>query len=218
MSVVIEPSIMGTFLCFGEGRIDNQAMHRHRQHQADRWATGSRMACCAFMAVAALLCACSPVFDWREIRIADATVSAWFPCKPVTESRTVGHADVQRSAKLLACDAGGLSFSWLTIEGPGEPTEGPQADDFMLRAVIESAKRRWGDTTSVEAPSGVTLPAGVAQPHWASYRAPAANQRPAVLTQALFWSAKGRVHQVVLSGAELPSTTIEAFFGQIRVQ
>ena len=48
------------------------------------WWMGFLVLCCA-----ALLSACSPNYNWREVSVADGRVMALFPAKPATEQRSL---------------------------------------------------------------------------------------------------------------------------------
>jgi hypothetical protein len=65
------------------------------------------------LACAALLAACSPTFNWREVRAEPAGLKAMLPCKPDTAFRQVPMAGRQAQLQVLGCDAGGATFAVL---------------------------------------------------------------------------------------------------------
>jgi len=73
----------------------------------------------------ALLPACSPVLDWRDVLVADGMVLQ-FPCRPERVERTVALAGRSVPARMLSCDAGGLGWS-ITLFDIGEPALLPAA-------------------------------------------------------------------------------------------
>lgn len=59
----------------------------------------------------AALVACAPALNWREVRPESTGLVAMFPCKPSRQTREVPLAGVRVSMQLLACEAGGATWS-----------------------------------------------------------------------------------------------------------
>lgn len=57
------------------------------------------------------LAACSPVFNWREVRALPAGLKAALPCKPDKGARDVSMAGRDVSLQVLGCDTGGATFA-----------------------------------------------------------------------------------------------------------
>jgi hypothetical protein len=70
-------------------------------------ARGGRVAALTLLA---LLCACSPTLDWREVRPEGGAV-AMFPCKPSTDARMVTLDGVRVRMLLSACRAGDATWA-----------------------------------------------------------------------------------------------------------
>lgn len=62
---------------------------------------------------AAALIACSPTFNWREVRAEPTPLKAMLPCKPDKGARTVPMAGRDVSLEVLGCDTGGATFAVL---------------------------------------------------------------------------------------------------------
>lgn len=78
----------------------------------------------AAVAVTAALLACSPTFNWREVRVESTGLKAMFPCKPDHATRSVDVAGRPVSLEALACDAGGATFAVLFADAePGSAGE-----------------------------------------------------------------------------------------------
>jgi hypothetical protein len=67
----------------------------------------------ALLLWAGTLAACSPTFNWRQVRAEPSTLQAMMPCKPEMAQRPVPMAGRQVELKVLGCDAGGASFALL---------------------------------------------------------------------------------------------------------
>ena len=59
----------------------------------------------------ALLAACSPAFNWREIRPDNSGLSLLFPCKPEKAEKMVPLGGPPTNLILLGCDTGGATFA-----------------------------------------------------------------------------------------------------------
>ena len=63
--------------------------------------------------LSAALAACSPTFDWRQVRAESAPLQAVLPCKPDKGQRQVPMAGRQVDLHVLGCEAGGATFAVL---------------------------------------------------------------------------------------------------------
>lgn len=63
------------------------------------------------MAAAAALAACSPHFDWRDYRPADAPYTVLFPAKPSTQVRAVNLGAHQAEMHMAAAEVDGVTFA-----------------------------------------------------------------------------------------------------------
>lgn len=57
------------------------------------------------------LAACSPAFNWREVRPDNSSLSLLFPCKPDKAEKMVPLGGPPANLTLLGCDAGGATFA-----------------------------------------------------------------------------------------------------------
>lgn len=62
------------------------------------------------------LAACSPTFDWREIRVEGTGLKAMLPCKPDKGARTVPMAGRDVTLEVRGCDTGGATFALLSAQ------------------------------------------------------------------------------------------------------
>ena len=65
----------------------------------------------AFALAPAGLVACSPVFDWREVRPEGSSVVAMFPCRPSRHERDLSLDGQPLHLALLSCSAGDALFA-----------------------------------------------------------------------------------------------------------
>ena len=58
-----------------------------------------------------LLQACSPTFNWRDVRLTNSPMQALFPCKPDETVRSTRLNDLALNMTMLSCDAGDVTFN-----------------------------------------------------------------------------------------------------------
>ncbi len=63
------------------------------------------------VALIAVVTACSPVFNWREVGLGDSGLTALLPCKPDRATRDVGLGGDQVALQMAGCEAGGATFT-----------------------------------------------------------------------------------------------------------
>lgn len=75
------------------------------------------------LAAMAALTACSPVFDWRDMRVGPATAAVVLPCKkPTHTEREVPLGDLITTLSVAGCKAGGATFAVMTTRlGTSQP-------------------------------------------------------------------------------------------------
>ena len=64
----------------------------------------------------ATLSACSPVFNWRDVRPDGTQLALLMPCKPDKAQKTVPMASQPTELMLLSCEAGGVTFAVAVAE------------------------------------------------------------------------------------------------------
>jgi hypothetical protein len=66
----------------------------------------------------ALLIACTPTFNWRDVSFEQAPATALLPCKPDRASRPVELAGQKLMMHMAGCEAGGAMFAVALLELP----------------------------------------------------------------------------------------------------
>ncbi len=83
-----------------------------------------------------LLGACSPTFNWRELRDEGTPLQALMPCKPETATRAVAlDGGKPNELHMHSCDTGGLTFAvaWIDV---GDAARVPAALNGWRRASL----------------------------------------------------------------------------------
>lgn len=111
-------------------------------------------------AVAWVGAACSPVFDWRDVRVAPATAALVLPCKkPDHVERHIPLGGVPTQLNVMGCEAGGATFAVMAALLP----EGHEADEILAgwqQATLANMQARDGQVrrTPFRPLGGLSLP------------------------------------------------------------
>ncbi|MFC5497147.1 hypothetical protein ACFPOE_06350 [Caenimonas terrae] len=168
----------------------------------------------AFAAATLALAACSPTFNWREVRAESVPLKAMMPCKPDKAARTVPMARRQVELKVLGCETGGATFALLAGD-IGDP----------LRAGEVMAQWRAATLANLHSAAGSAqdrpfLPAGaMALPQ--SLRVTASGQRAdgsKVESQAAYFARGSQVVQAVIYADKVPPEAAETFFAGLAFE
>lgn len=92
---------------------------------------------CTTVAVCALLLACSPKFDWREVRGSAAPYLALFPAKPDTHAREINLAGTPVVMTMTGTEIDDVTFAVGSIE-LADPTQAQQALSAMKTALVRN--------------------------------------------------------------------------------
>ncbi|MBI3284441.1 MAG: hypothetical protein HYZ65_06250 [Burkholderiales bacterium] len=94
-----------------------------------------------------LLCsACSPKFDWREIRGNDAPYTVLLPGKPTSFSKDMLLDGVELKMTMTASEAGGVSFAVGSAK-LGRPEQAPHVLDAMKAGMVSNIHGKLADGT-----------------------------------------------------------------------
>ena len=160
------------------------------------------------------LSACSPTFNWRELRLEGAPLQALMPCKPETAQRSVPLAGNPTALHLLACATEGLQFAiaWAELSDAAQvPLALASWRSASLQAIgVRSAPGDEASTAWAVAVPGAAQTLGVQ----ASGRHPAGG---AVQTRAVYFARGTQVFQAAVYGERLPPQALDAFFAGLRL-
>ncbi|GAC1604381.1 MAG: hypothetical protein NVS3B2_09870 [Ramlibacter sp.] len=152
------------------------------------------------------LAACTPTFNWREVRAESMPLKAMLPCKPDKGSRRVSIAGSDLELRVLGCDAGGATFAILY---------GDVADPARSAVVLGQWKAA---TLAGLRAAGVSersfLPAG-AMALAQSVRVTASGQQAdgsKLQAQAVYFARGSQVVQAMIFAQQLPLEAADTFF------
>ncbi|MFW5333211.1 hypothetical protein [Hydrogenophaga sp. ZJX-1] len=166
--------------------------------------------------LAALLAvsACSPTFNWRELRLDGTPLQALLPCKPESATRAVPLAVTPTELHMHSCEAGGLRFAvaWADV---GDVVQVPVAlaawRSASLQAIrvvpppVDDPSTQWGVTVA-GAPAAQGVSAQGQDP-----------QGQPVQTRAAYFAQGTQVYQAAVYGAKLSDEAVDGFFAGLRL-
>ncbi len=161
--------------------------------------------------IGALMFACSPALDWREVRPDGSGALALFPCKPKSQARTATLAGAGAPMTLVSCNVEGVTFA-LSHAELGDPAR-------VTVALIElrSALAANLGASEVRAAAfelvGMT-PNPQAMRIWMTGHSPDGTP---VHEQAALFVRGTRVYQAVVLGARLDEGAASVFFEGLRL-
>ncbi|WP_198970259.1 hypothetical protein [Xylophilus sp. ASV27] len=169
---------------------------------------------------AALLAACTPDLNWREVQLPPTPLQALLPCKPDEGERPVLLAGLSVRMHMLGCDAAGATFTvaWVEVAEPAQL-------GAVLGAWQDASLARMGLVSGPDAPAGrAFVPAGaIALPQ--SVRLAATGRRPdeggAVSVQAAWFAStragKAYAYQAAMYSPRVEPATAENFLAGLHV-
>jgi len=175
----------------------------------------------ATLAALLALAACSPTFNWREVRPENTALTLLLPCKPDKASKTVPLGGQPAALSMLGCDTGGATFAVAVADiGDAARAEAVLAQWQQLTL----ANMKAGPVGSGAGATQVTpfRPAGLTGPP--ALRVKAQGQRAdgrAVAGQAAYFARGSQLFQVVLYADladGLDPEVAETFFGSLKFE
>jgi len=167
-----------------------------------------------FLAAILGLAACSPTFNWREVRADSIALKAMLPCKPDKATRAVPMAGRQVELKVLGCEAGGAAFAVFA----GDIVDPLRAGEVLAQwRAVTLANLGSAAANAQERPF---LPAGaMALPQ--SLQVAAAGQRPdgsKVESRSAYFARGSQVVHAVVYADRMPAEAADTFFAGLAFQ
>jgi len=169
----------------------------------------------AAVALVLALSACSPTFNWREVRPAGTPLLALMPCKPELATRTVPlGGDAPTELHMHSCETAGITFA-LAWSDVGEASRSAQAMAVLRQASLAAIRV---DPAQVDA-AVLQWPARVpgAQNARGLQAQGTQHQQRAVQMRAVHFSRGSQVFQAAVYGSALPDEVSATFFDGLRL-
>ena len=168
------------------------------------------------LAACFLLTACSPTYNWREVRGSDAPYLAMMPGKPSTHTRTVNLNGIEVAMTMQAAEVEDVVFAVGSATLP-DPSQAAFALEAMKTALVRNIN---GTVRSQKALAPVGQPPLPVQQIEAVGTPSAGSARPPHLLLARLLAKDQRVYQVMVLGPEskLDREQADTFLNGFKVQ
>lgn len=163
---------------------------------------------------AAAATACSPTFNWREVRADGAPLQALMPCKPENAVRSVPLGGISTALHMQSCDTGGLTFAvaWAEL---GDAARAPEALAQWRAAALAAIRVEPGLALDPKTQWTARVP-GAAAAQGLVAQGSTHDNRP-VQMRAVYFSRGSQIFQGALYGAQLPEAEVTTFFEGLRL-
>jgi hypothetical protein len=172
--------------------------------------------CVLAVLIALGLAACSPTFNWREVRSETSTLVALLPCKPDDATRAVDFAGEPVRLDMLSCDTGGAMFAIGHVD-----VRDPQRAAALLAAWRAATLANFRATVSTEMPFAPKGSLALAQ----SSRITATGQRAdgAAIKLDAAWFAQQtgsrvQLFQAIIFANKIGQGVSDTFFSALKLQ
>ncbi len=172
------------------------------------------LTCCAAALSGLLaLAACSPTFNWRQVRPENTRLSLLLPCKPDKAQKTVAFGGRPTPLAMLGCDAGGVTFAVAVVD-LGDLAPPPDAVPLLAQ---------WQSLTLAHMKAGaaqrspLTLPGATPVPPPVLVQAQ--GQRAdgtAVSGYAAYFAQGAQVFQVLMYARQASPELAETYFSSLK--
>lgn len=156
--------------------------------------------------------ACSPTFNWREVRVESTSLKAMLPCKPDKGMRRVAMGATQVELSGIGCDTGGATFAVLHAE-LGDAAGAAEVLEQWNRATLANLHGTATATRPFSIAGATPLPA--------SKRVSAAGQRAdgtPVRGEAVYFARGSEVFQAVVYAADPRPEWVQPFFDGLKFE
>jgi hypothetical protein len=160
------------------------------------------------------LAACSPTFNWREVRPEGTRLNLLLPCKPDKAQKVVPLGGQATTLSMLGCDAGGATFA-VAVADVGDAARAASVLALWQDLTLVNMKAAPGSRQLL----ALKIPgAAVGVP---VSRVQAQGQRAdgtAVSGQAAYFAQGSQVFQVVMYAPQIAPEVAETFFTSLTFE
>jgi hypothetical protein len=164
----------------------------------------------SFLTATAMLAACSPTLNWREVRPEGTPLSLLLPCKPDKAEKVVPLGGPATTLRMLGCDAGGATFAVAVADLGDAAKVAPVLAQWQS---LTLANMKAGPAPQV---SSLKLP-GTATALLVKAEGQGADGKP-VSGQAAYLAQGSQVFQVVMYAPRITTEVAETFFSSLKFE
>jgi len=163
----------------------------------------------AILAAVAMLAACSPTLNWREVRPEGTRLALLLPCKPDKAQKTVPLGGPATPLSMLGCDAGGATFA-VAVAQLGDAAQTAPVLAQWQSLTLANMKAGPAQVSPLKIPGAAVAVLVKAQ----GKRADGA----VVEGQAVYFAQGSQAFQVVLYADRIAPEVAETFFSSLKLE
>lgn len=160
-----------------------------------------------------VLAACSPAFNWREVRMDDASLVALLPCKPDKGVRTLPLAGAATMLRMQGCEAGGMMFTLAAAQVVPPTTDVSALLGHWKTALMANVQAAGAQDRNFVPPGARPLPASVL----ASFSGKRPDGSP-VVAQVAFFAQGDQIYQAAIFSDRPAGEVAETFFSSLGLR
>ena len=158
--------------------------------------------------------ACSPAFNWREVRPDNTPLSLLLPCKPDKLEKVVPLGGQNTTLAMLGCDAGGATFA-VAVADVGDADKAAPILAQWQRLTLANMQAG-PDTVEV---NPLKLRGAAAKPPPSVVQARGKRAEGAdVSGQAAYFARGSQVFQVVIYAQQITPEVAETYFSSLKFE
>ena len=166
-------------------------------------------AAAALLTAVAMLTACSPTLNWREVRPEGTRLALLLPCKPDKAQKTVPLGGPATPLSMLGCDAGGATFA-VAVAQLGEANQAAPVLAQWQALALANMKAGPAQVSPLKLPGAADAILVTAQGRRAD--------GTAVSGQAAYFAQGAQAFQVVLYADRITPEVAETFFSSLKFE
>lgn len=163
----------------------------------------------ALLIATALLAACSPTLNWREVRPEGTRLALLLPCKPDKAQKNVPLGGPATPLSMLGCDAGGATFAVAVVQLGDAAQAGPVLAQWQ-NLTLANMKAGPAQVSPLKLPGAADAILVKAQGQRAD--------GTAVSGQAAYFAQGAQAFQVVLYADRIAPEVAETFFSSLKFE
>ncbi len=170
-----------------------------------------RLSALFVLAASLLLPACSPAFNWRDVRPDQTGLRLLLPCKPDKAQRSVPLGGQPTELAMLGCDAGGATFA-LAVATVADASQSAAVQAGWQTATLLNMKASGpARITPLKVPGASLQPPAVLV-----YASGQRADGQAVTSQAAYFAQGSQLFQAVIYAGKFEPEVAETFFASLQ--
>jgi hypothetical protein len=163
--------------------------------------------------MAAVLPACSPALNWREVRPEGTRLALLLPCKPDKAQKTVPLGGPATPLSMLGCDAGGATFAIAVADLDDAAKVAPVLAQWQSLTLSNMKANAAPQVSSLKLPGAAAAPSATL----VKAEGMGPNGKP-VSGWAAYFAQGSQIFQVVMYSPRISPEAAETYFSSLKFE